>query len=99
MPCNQSGGAQRGDGPVRALPLRQWGAPKLTRKRWYTQVERSVATDPYARSLSADGERTHIADLAAADLAPEGWGSLAAEKPPLEAFTDASIYELHVRDF
>jgi hypothetical protein len=34
-----------------------------------------------------------------AELAPPDWSGLTAEKPRLEAFTDISIYELHVRDF
>lgn len=51
------------------------------------------------RSLSANGERSQIADITSDALKPSGWGSLASEKPPLTAFKDISIYELHVRDF
>ena len=39
-----------------------------------------------------------IVDLAAPELAPEGWNDH-APPAPLAAPTDASIYELHVRDF
>lgn len=63
------------------------------------RVERSVATDPYSRSLNCNGTRTHLRDIGTTDLMPEGWASLAGRKPPLQAFTDAAIYELHVRDF
>jgi pullulanase/glycogen debranching enzyme len=50
-------------------------------------------------SLSANGERSQIADVTSQTLKPDGWGSLHEEKPPLSAFKDISIYELHVRDF
>ena len=39
-----------------------------------------------------------VVNMAAAELAPEGWAD--HERPArLAAPTDASIYELHVRDF
>ena len=38
-----------------------------------------------------------IVDLAAPDLAPEGWAAEAS--PPQGPFTDISVYELHIRDF
>jgi pullulanase-type alpha-1,6-glucosidase len=66
-------------------------------------VVTSYVTDPYSRSLSADGERTHICDVNAPELKPTGWDSLKKPKPPGggEVFepTDMAIYELHVRDF
>jgi pullulanase/glycogen debranching enzyme len=50
---------------------------------------------------STDGEGhvclCQIIDLAAPDLAPEGWQREAA--PPQGPFTDISVYELHIRDF
>ena len=63
---------------------------------------KSTATDPYSRSLSADGERSHIVDLDAPELKPAGWddaerwkrGCVQSAEP-----TDYAIYELHVRDF
>jgi len=59
---------------------------------------RQLVTDPYAVSLSADSQRSYIAELAAARLQPPGW---AASRIPagVEAPTDMAIYELHVRDF
>ena len=63
----------------------------------------SVVTDPYSRSLGADGERTHVCDVNAPELKPPGWDGLRKPKPPGggDAFepTDMAIYELHVRDF
>ena len=66
---------------------------------WTLRTEHSVASDPYSRCLSANGERSLIIDLADAAHQPHGWASLASHKPPLDAFVDMAIYELHVRDF
>ena len=66
---------------------------------WTLRTEHSVASDPYSRCLSANGERTLIIDLADEVHAPPAWATLAARKPPLEAFVDMALYELHVRDF
>jgi len=98
VPMKEEGGVWRVEGPA-SWQGSYYQYEVIVYSPATNRVERSVATDPYARSLSANGERTHIADLAAADLAPPGWGTLAAVKPPLEAFTDAAIYELHIRDF
>ncbi|XP_047325004.1 pullulanase 1, chloroplastic isoform X2 [Impatiens glandulifera] len=64
-----------------------------------SQIEKVIANDPYARGLSADGQRTFLVDLSSDALKPEGWDNLPDEKPPLHSFSDISIYELHVRDF
>lgn len=63
------------------------------------QIERCLANDPYARGLSADGKRTLLVNIDSDALEPEGWDSLADEKPDLVSFSDISIYELHIRDF
>ena len=53
------------------------------------------ACDPYARTTGVNGKRAMIIDLSTTN--PEGWD---ADKNPHagENFTDAVIYELHVRD-
>ena len=61
------------------------------------QVENNMVTDPYAFGLSTNSQRVLIVDLNNPDLMPEGWTELA--RPPLAAPTDASLYELHMRDF
>jgi pullulanase-type alpha-1,6-glucosidase len=61
------------------------------------KVETNLVTDPYAISLSMNSKRSQIVNLADSALAPSGWESLA--KPPLAAFEDSVIYELHIRDF
>lgn len=64
-----------------------------------SQVEKCFTTDPYSRGVSSDGRRTLLVDLGSDDLMPKGWNKLADEKPPVDSFSDISIYELHVRDF
>ncbi|XP_027158822.1 pullulanase 1, chloroplastic isoform X1 [Coffea eugenioides] len=63
------------------------------------QIEKCIVNDPYARGLSADGQRTLLVDLDSDLFKPEGWDNLADEKPHLLSFADISIYELHIRDF
>ena len=60
-----------------------------------TDTDSNEAPDPYARTTGVNGKRSMIIDLAATN--PEGW---ADDKNPHagEKFTDAIIYELHVRD-
>ncbi|XP_062184340.1 pullulanase 1, chloroplastic [Phragmites australis] len=64
-----------------------------------SQVEKSLADDPYARGLSANGTRTWLVDINSETLKPPSWDKLADEKPKLDSFSDISIYELHIRDF
>lgn len=64
---------------------------------WTQRLEESDATDPYSLSTAANGERSHIVDLDAPHLRPAGWDTHPV--PPLNALTDISVYELHVRDF
>ena len=61
------------------------------------QVENNMVTDPYAFGLSTNSQRVLIVDLDNPDLMPDGWMELA--RPPLASPTDASLYELHMRDF
>lgn len=54
------------------------------------------AVDPYARTTGVNGNRGMVIDLDSTD--PDGWAS--DENPnPITSYTDAIIYELHVRDF
>ncbi|WP_128103217.1 type I pullulanase [Paenibacillus sp. DCT19] len=54
-----------------------------------------VVADPYARAVSANGQRTAIIDLE--DTHPMDWEQ--DVKPTFLHPVDAVIYELHVRDF
>ena len=61
-------------------------------------VARNRVTDPYSISLSADSQRSYIANLNAPLLKPNGWDQSRAPNK-VAAQTDMVIYELHVRDF
>ena len=54
------------------------------------------ATDPYARTTGANGIRAMVIDLDATD--PAGWDE-DTNPNASRNYTDAVIYELHVRDF
>ena len=58
--------------------------------------EINEAVDPYARTTGVNGHRGMVIDLDATD--PEGWESDCNPNPSTN-YTDAVIYELHVRDF
>ncbi|WP_369388804.1 pullulanase-type alpha-1,6-glucosidase [Streptomyces sp. CG1] len=69
-------------------------------KVWAPSVRKLVvnkATDPYSVALTADSERSLVADLDDKSLAPSGWPSL--RKPRAVPMKDAQIQELHIRDF
>lgn len=58
-------------------------------------VEQAEAVDPYAAAVGANGLRGMVVDLSRTN--PAGWGK--DRRPALRKFTDAVVYELHVRDF
>ncbi len=60
-----------------------------------TSLGTQEATDPYAKSAGLNGNRSMVIDLDSTD--PEGWG----EKfdSGIDSYSDAIIWEVHVRDF
>ncbi|MEU3826845.1 pullulanase-type alpha-1,6-glucosidase [Streptomyces sp. NPDC029080] len=67
---------------------------------WAPSAGRTVTnkvTDPYSVALTADSERSLVADLDDRALAPAGWSAL--RKPRAVPLRDAQIQELHIRDF
>ena len=54
------------------------------------------ATDPYATAIGANGDRGMILDLSTTD--PDGWNSDTSPNQGM-SYTDAIIYELHVREY
>lgn len=52
------------------------------------------AVDPYARAVGVNGQRAMVVNLE--DTDPEGFDEI--KKPEFKEYTDAVIYELHVRD-
>ena len=53
------------------------------------------AVDPYAKAAGVNGDRGMVIDLDLTD--PDGWGS--DKVVTLDRYTDATIWEVHVRDF
>ncbi|MFI1361799.1 pullulanase-type alpha-1,6-glucosidase [Streptomyces griseochromogenes] len=67
---------------------------------WAPSVRKVVTnkvTDPYSVALTANSERSLVADLNDRSLAPGGWSDL--RKPKAVPLKDAQIQELHIRDF
>ncbi len=64
------------------------------------QVGRVInhVNDPYAVSLSANSQRSYVADLNGAHLKPANWDTHTSPTSVKHA-VDMRIYELHVRDF
>lgn len=58
--------------------------------------ELEESCDPYARTTGVNGERAMVIDLDSTD--PEGWAEDVSPNKDMD-YTDAIIYELHVRDF
>lgn len=61
-----------------------------------TSVGTQEAVDPYAKAAGVNGKRGMVVDLSLTD--PEGWDS-ASLASPIEKYSDAIIWEVHVRDF
>ena len=70
---------------------------------YYTYtVDGTETADPYARTGGLNGARGMIVDFSAADVSPDGWeGEHEAylTRYGLESYTDAVIWETHIRDF
>jgi pullulanase-type alpha-1,6-glucosidase len=67
---------------------------------WAPSVQKVVTnkvTDPYSVALTADSQRSLLADLDDPGLAPKGWRTQA--KPQAVGIGRAQIQELHIRDF
>lgn len=60
-------------------------------------IETTMASDPYALSLSANSKYAQVVDLDDSDLQPTGWDTLTP--PAVEAPEDIVVYETHIRDF
>jgi pullulanase len=61
-------------------------------------IVRSLVTDPYSLGLTLGGQQSVVMDLNAAATKPAGWDT-GAPPATVNAPSDLSIYELHVRDF
>lgn len=61
-----------------------------------TSVGTQEAVDPYAKAAGVNGNRGMVVDLSLTN--PEGWDTSALENP-IHAYSEAIIWEVHVRDF
>ncbi len=62
-----------------------------------TSVGTQTAADPYGRAAGLNGDRTMTVDLSRTD--PEGWEESKKFKTGIETYSDAAVWEVHVRDF
>jgi pullulanase len=60
-------------------------------------VDTNLTSDPYSIDIALNGTKSRITDLDSSETKPAGWDE--DTSPPLQSFSDMSIYELHVRDF
>ncbi len=60
-----------------------------------TSVGTQESPDPYAKAAGLNGDRSMVVDLSRTN--PVGWDS--DKVVTLESYTDATIWEVHVRDF
>ena len=61
-----------------------------------TSVGTQEAVDPYAKAAGINGNRGMVADLSLTD--PEGWEDAELDSP-ISSYSEAVIWEVHVRDF
>jgi len=60
-------------------------------------VDTNLTSDPYSVDIALNGTKSRITDLDSTETKPADWDE--ETSPPLQSFSDMSIYELHVRDF
>ena len=62
-----------------------------------TSVGTQEAVDPYAKSAGLNGNRGMVIDLDKTD--PEGWAEDQKFNTGIDSYSDAIVWEIHVRDF
>ena len=62
-----------------------------------TVVGTQEAVDPYAKSAGLNGNRGMVIDLDKTD--PEGWAADQSFNTGIDSYSDAVVWEIHVRDF
>ncbi len=100
---SEAGAAFLGEYPMAASEKGTWAVSieadlKNVYYTYAVEVDGAVveAIDPYARAAGVNGQRGMIVDLDSTD--PAGWET-DCNPNPIASYTDAIIYELHVRDF
>ncbi len=62
-----------------------------------TSVGTQEAVDPYAKAAGVNGDRGMVVDLSLTD--PEGWEADRSFNTGIDSYSDAIVWEIHVRDF
>ncbi len=62
-----------------------------------TSVGTQEAVDPYAKAAGLNGDRGMVVDLDSTD--PEGWEEDQSFNTGIDSYSDAIVWEVHVRDF
>ena len=62
-----------------------------------TGVGIQEAVDPYAKSAGVNGDRGMVVDLSQTN--PDGWDEDASFSTGIESYSDAIVWEIHIRDF
>ncbi len=62
-----------------------------------TSVGTQTAPDPYARAAGVNGDRSMVVDLSRTD--PENWDADKDFSTGIKSYSDAVVWEVHVRDF
>ena len=62
-----------------------------------TSVGTQEAVDPYAKSAGVNGDRGMVVDLSLTN--PEGWDEDQKFSTNIDSYSDAIIWEIHIRDF
>ena len=87
----------RGEGGVWAHTEENCGHGTYYTYTVTTSVGTQTASDPYARAVGLNGERSMVVDLSLTD--PDGWAEDKGFSTGITSYTDAVIWEVHVRDF
>lgn len=93
---------------AKAVPMKRNGSvweyscDGLTGKYYTYTVDGAETVDPYAHTAGINGQRGMILDFSAPEITPDGWASEHEDyrrAHGLASYTDAVIWETHVRDF
>ena len=62
-----------------------------------TSIGTQEAVDPYAKAAGVNGDRGMVVDLSLTD--PDGWAADQSFKTGIDSYSDAIVWEIHIRDF
>ena len=85
----------KGDKGVWEYTVSDWGHGIYYTYTVTTALGTNETTDPYAKAAGVNGDRSMVVDLSKTN--PEGWGK--KFNSGIKTYSDAVIWEVHVRDF